>query len=137
MKKNTTLRDDSFAIFSQEDSGILLYLGSLWLGIHAGSVTGSKYAIVISRMTEDLNEETILSFDFLLTKPEYDSICLLSKLDPFLIDSISTLVAKRVARDILTFFLMSLGEKYGVRDMEDRYKNEWEEYAKQLIREKM
>ena len=137
MKKNTTLRDDSFAIFSQEDSGILLYLGSLWLGIHAGPVTGSKYAIVISRMTEDLNEETILSFDFLLTKPEYDSICHLSKLDPFLIDSISTLVAKRVARDILTFFLMSLGEKYGVRDMEDRYKNEWEEYAKQLIREKM
>lgn len=57
--KKSIIRDDSFAIFSQEKSGIMFYLGSLWVGIHAGPVTENKYAINISRMAEDLSEETI------------------------------------------------------------------------------
>lgn len=102
--KKSIIRDDSFAIFSQEESGIMFYLGSLWVGIHAGPVTGNKYAINISRMAEDLSEETILSFDFKLTKEEYDTAWLFTMTDLFIFDSIDALVAKRVARDILTFF---------------------------------
>ena len=99
--------------------------------------TGNKYAINISRMAEDLSEETILSFDFKLTKEEYDTAWLFTMTDPFIIDYINALVAKRVARDILTFFLMSIGNKVGLSDMEDRYRREWEDYAKKLIHEKM
>ena len=135
--KKSIIRDDSFAIFSQEESGIMFYLGSLWVGIHAGPVTGNKYAINISRMAEDLSEETILSFDFKLTKEEYDTAWLFTMTDLFIFDSIDSLVAKRVARDILTFFLMSIGNKVGLSDMEDRYRREWEDYAKKLIHEKM
>ena len=124
--KKSIIRDDSFAIFSQEESGIMFYLGSLWVGIHAGPVTGNKYAINISRMAEDLSEETILSFDFKLTKEEYDTAWLFTMTDPFIIHPI-----------ILTFFLMSIGNKVGLSDMEDRYRREWEDYAKKLIHEKM
>jgi hypothetical protein len=88
-------------------------------------------------MAEDLSEETILSFDFKLTKEEYDTAWLFTMTDLFIFDSIDALVAKRVARDILTFFLMSIGNKVGLSDMEDRYRREWEDYAKKLIHEKM
>ena len=91
----------------------------------------------ISRMAEDLSEVAILSFDLKLTKEEYDTAWLFTMTDPFIIDSINALVAKRVARDILTFFLMSIGNKVGLSDMEDRSRREWEDYAKKLIHEKM
>jgi hypothetical protein len=32
---------------------------------------------------------------------------------------------------------MSIGNKVGLSDMEDRYRREWEDYAKKLIHEKM
>jgi hypothetical protein len=77
------------------------------------------------------------TFCFQLTKEEYDTAWLFTMTDPFIIDSINALVAKRVARDILTFFLMSIGNKVGLSDMEDIYRREWEDYAKKLIHEKM
>ena len=130
------MRKDSFAVFSQKDSCIIFNIGTLCIVVNAVPVKGRKYTINVSRMNEEMDEDVIISFEFLLSKEEFDALCFFSLLNPLFVDSIEILVAKRVAGDILSFFLMSLGNNDGVAEMGKRYKKEWEDYTKYLINER-
>ena len=129
------IRENCFAVYCEEDNGVMFYLGALCFGIHATPKTGRKYAITIFRMNEDIVDEEMLTIDFKLTKEEYATARRLFNSMPDSTTPISVCVAKRVARDIFTFFLMSLNCEVG--DMEERYNKEWEDYTKELIHEHM
>ena len=91
------------------------------------------------RTSEESGEEVFFSFQFPLTAEEFDAAWYHSMEDFMFVDDIDSLVVKRVTRDILTFFLMSLGKGYydEWNDMDNSYKKEWEAYAKYLIHERM
>lgn len=130
---------DSIASISMGGNYLQLYLGSDSIEVCAGPGESNCYEITLMRTSEESGEEVFFSFQFPLTAEEFDAAWYHSMEDFMFVDDIDSLVVKRVTRDILTFFLMSLGKGYydEWNDMDNSYKKEWEAYAKYLIHERM
>lgn len=115
------------------------YIGSECINIIAGPGEKDCYEITMMRTTDQNGEEVFFSYQFPLTKEEFDAAWYHSMEDFMFVDEIDSLVAKRVARDLFSFLLMSLGTESnsGGDDMDDRYMKEWESYCKYLLHERM
>ena len=134
------VKDEKFiASCYRGGNNVEFYIGSECISISAEPGEKDCYEITIMRISDDHGEEVILSFQFLLTEEEFDAAWYHSLEDFMFVDDIDSLVAKRVARDLFSFLLMSLGtdSNSGGYDMEYRYKKEWEDYFKYLLHERM
>lgn len=138
MEDNVIIEDFISSCY-RGNNNVELYIGAECLSISAQPGEKNSYEVTVLRISEEHGEEVVLSFQFLLTKEEFDAAWEYSMEDFMFVDNIDSLVAKRVARDLFTFLLMSLGtdSSSGGCEMEQRYIKEWEDYFKYLLHERM
>ena len=137
MRKNKTVGEPFVGSYPGYGN-VEFYIGTQRMNIFAGPGEKNNFSIhILSYGGEDGCDETVV-FDYTiaLTDKEYAAAMDSTFEDGIFVDNVDSLVAKRVAKDIFSTLLLTMGNPDG-EPLEDRHRVEWKCYALYLIHERM